>query len=257
MNQNKDLDIDVIVYGEPLPKEKNAYGQDIVIIPVRKDTTNVLPYSIRVSVKAPKDPKFPCFRTKLTIDGHTETFDYAYRAGRVLELSSMEYEMLGFGPIRSRSSTSASSPDPTVAGGMGTITVKVTSCKITKTTKWKEPNILPRRFDIGGKSVEKKMDELELQSTKWKTVSAGLRKLGQVSYDVEEGPLCQTITLLYMDWETMEQNRSLADPELIPREDYEIMKTEIIKQKSKKFKSKESKFMKFVKGLMRPKPKKS
>ena len=238
MNNTEDLEIDVIVYGEPLPKEMNAYGQDIVVIPVRQDATTVLPYSIRVTVKAETDPNFPCFETKLTIDGHTEAIIFVHAANeRVFERPSLDYELLGFVPIRSRSATAASSSSPTGAGGTGTITVKVTNCKITKRTKWKNP-ILPRRFDIGVYSVEKEMDELQLQNTKLKTVSAGLKCDFTEAGSTDKGPLCQTITLLYTDWETMENNRRLTEPELMQREEFESMKSEFNKSKAKQRKLK-------------------
>ena len=239
MDNNEDLDIDVIVYGEPLPKEKNAYGQDIVVIPMRQDATTVLPYSIRVTVKAETDPNFPSFISTLTIDGYTEKLNYVHHANeRVFERHGLDYELLGFVPIRSRSATAASSSSPTGAGGTGTITVKVTNCKITKRTKWKNPSILPRRFDIGVYSVEKEMDELQLQNTKLKTVSAGLRCDFTDAGSTDMGPFCQTITLLYTDWETMEHNRRLTEPELMQREEFESMKSEFNKSKAKQRKLK-------------------
>ena len=257
MSQNEELEMEVIVYGEALPKEKNAYGQDIVIIPVRKDTTNVLPYSIRLTVKTSADPMFPRFETDLTIDGHNEATNIVHAANvRVLELSSIDYEVLGFGPIRKRSSNNVSISSLKPAGELGEITVKVTNCKITKTTEWKNPSILPRRFDIGGESVHKEMDKLELQSTKWKTVSAGCRLFPSqaASCVTDEGPFCQTITLLYTDLETMEYNRRLTEPELIQRKEYEIMKSEAKKSKVKKEKVKKPKAMK-SEMKSEPKPK--
>ena len=229
-NMKPNLEMDVIVYGEALPKKKNEHGHDIVVLPVRHDETKIIPYYLQVTVNTPTDPTFPAYRTIVSIDGHTETTGtyHAFGHDGVLKRINIDHEYLAFGPIQSRSLVSSYDA---ARSGLGTITVEVTSLKVTKSTKHKE---IGWRSTIGGHSLEKDINEFKLQGTKWETVSRGPLKVGTDFLEIdafEWGPFCQTITLQYMDWDTMEHNRRLMQSDIMNRKEFEKMKSQVMKTK--------------------------
>ena len=62
-----------------------------------------------------------------------------------------------------------------------------------------------------------------MQRTKWKTVSAGQRDSERFTTKSKNGPFCATITLMYMDWATMEHNRKVMQPvEIISQPEIEL-----------------------------------
>ena len=221
--EQTDLELDVIVNGEPLPKEKNADGQDVVILPVRQDESEILPYYLLVTVKPPIDPNFPNFVTLLTIDGHESTTEDISKSNElVLKIPTIDNDLLGFGPIpRSIVPTSSSTEG---LQQLGEIKVDVFSCKRAGETIPITPTAYNRPQQH---SVKGELKKFEKQSTKWKTVSAGTVPPPGQSIPLDMGPFQSSISLQYMDWATMEHNRRVMAPIVPEPEVIEIIQPEV------------------------------
>ena len=101
--------LDVILFGEPLPKEKTRHGNDIVILHVHQQATEILPYYLQLKV-GEVDPNFPSFILKVTIDGQKEKFTrYREVQDGLIQLDTFNEEYLGFGPISSHSAEAVAS----------------------------------------------------------------------------------------------------------------------------------------------------
>ena len=209
------IQVDIIVNGEALPKERNYQGYEMVIIPVLADSIEVVPYSVYVTVLGPIDPSFPQFRTTISIDGRecsSRTHSYGQQ---VLKLTTYQGEYLGFGPIP-RSPVASITREEGVRLGM--MTVEVTNCKVTGTKKRRHLSLKSvEHATLPGFTVKKEMKKYETQCTKWKTVSAGKvptsrssPSLTKTMYDY--GSFCEKVTVLYMDSATMDHNRRLMMP---------------------------------------------
>ena len=109
----------------------------------------------------------------------------------IIELDNFEGELLGFGSNSSNSSmVSSSAGDHHKVEKLGEITMEVRSCKKTKTFEAERP-----RWNEGISAIDensKEINNFEMQSTKWKTVSAGTfykRNKHERCYNVEYGDL--------------------------------------------------------------------
>ena len=208
-----DMDLDVIIHGVALHKQKNKLGQTIVILPVRKDETALLPYHLEVTVKIPLDIKFPNYKTRLTIDGIRDASNALHPINAsTLKCKTMLHQLLAFGPMR-KSTTSLSQHSSNES--VGKITVVVSNCKFiskqrNKTTSKNNATAFGRQGDFTASN------KFEIQKTKWKTVSAGNVPPSDKNYTCVNGNFHQQITILYMDHDTMEHNQRLVAPMPMP-----------------------------------------
>ena len=161
----------------------------------------------------------------------------------VIKLGTLDNNLLGFGSIASHSAKKKGQQSQwynpcwwmsycyrgSQVEQMGKITVEVRSCKPTKTFEVKNTKNIP----FWKKQSIKNSEET---TTKWKTVSAGLNTCKPTGQRVEYGPFCQTITLFYMDWETMGHNRRMTQPKLMQRAEFEQIKSDFMKSNGSNFK---------------------
>ena len=158
-------------------------------------------------MKVPIDPNFPSFKTKINIDGRQSKSNHIHKPNKsVLKIPTIDNNLLGFGPIpRSNGATSSTEG----LQQLGKITVDVFNCEKTGKTNrvTSAANNRPHQH-----SVKKEVNKFEMQSTKWKTVSAGAVPPPIENITINMGPFRSSISLQYMDWATMEHNRRVTAP---------------------------------------------
>ena len=117
-----------------------ALGQEIVVLPVRENETDIMPYTLQVTVKTSIDANFPRFRTTLTIDGRTSVRKKIHGINeQVLNIKCMDSDYLGLGPI-TQSTSSGDDSSSFNEARVGSLTVKVGNCKKRSKTKKKTRN---------------------------------------------------------------------------------------------------------------------